>query len=67
MIDLTNIVSMARVGTIDADLRIKFQEAMESAEIDRTETCFAGKGVLSYDELVEYMSQIDETYDEAPW
>lgn len=64
---MTNIASMAKAGTVNVDLRIDFLEAMESAKIDRSETCFAGKGFLSIEQLAEYMSAVDEMCDEAPW
>ena len=64
---MINIASMAKAGTVNVNLRVDFLEAIESAKIDRSETCFAGKGFLSIEQLAEYMSAVDEMCDETLW
>lgn len=64
---MTNIASKAKVGTVDVGMRVDFLDAMESAKIDRSETCFKGFGFLHVDDLVEYMEQVDEMCAETPW
>ena len=64
---MTNVISVAKAGTVNVDLRVDFLEAMETAKIDRSGTCFKGFGFLHVDDLAEYMKQIDEMCDETPW
>ena len=60
--------SMAKVSTVDVDLRIAVQEAIESAKIDRAETCFQGCGPhIIIDQLQELMADVDEMIEETPW
>lgn len=61
---MTNIAAMAKAG-INVDLRIERLEAMKTARIDRTETCFQGRGPhISYEELSKSMSNVDVLVEE---
>ena len=64
---MTNIASLAKAGTVDVALRIDFLEAMESAKIDRSGTCFQGFGYLACDDLARYMEELEEMWAETPW
>ena len=64
---MTNIVAKAKAGTVDVEQRTAILEAMESAKIDRSETCFKGFGYLSVEDLSELTDYVDEMCDETPW
>ena len=64
---MTNIASLAKVGTVDVEQRVAFLEAMESAKIDRSETCFKGFGYLSVEDLEKLTEYVDEMCAEIPW
>ena len=67
VIILTNIASMAKVGTISLDLHVEIMDAMASAKIDCEETGFECKGFLSTEQFSEAMAFVSELCEATPW